>query len=194
MKMMKKLIAPLLIAILVILVNSCEIEKPVRYFELNGVRHDLSVGFMDNWGTNASGIINTRYFAISLRSSENYPEDYITFFLGSLSAKDLVSGDYYYNFPAGNGEFENVRIGSSLQYDRDGFTIGGIRFADDKVDYDGVVRISGTSNGNYNFFININITVKEAYLNDFPESSYELVCEFDDDLIIDAGVVDPDWY
>ena len=191
---MKRLIVPMMIGVSLILINSCEIEKPVRYFELNGARHDLYVGFMDDWGTNSSGIINTRYYAISFRSSENYPENYITFFLGSFSAEGLATGDYYYNFPVGNGEFENIRIGSDLRYDSNGFPISGIIFADDKVEYDGVVRISTNSRGNYDFFMHVKITVKNAYLGDFPESSYELICEFNDDLTLDSDTVDPDWY
>lgn len=174
--------------------QSCEVEHPVRYFEIDGVRHDLQVGFMDDWGTNTSGIINTRYYAISFRSSEDFPRDYITFFLGSMSSERLSEGTYEYYFPAERGEFSDIHVGADLRYDNDAFPISGIIFDETEFDFDGVIRISRTDNGRYDFFFDINMTVRDEYKGDYPQDVYNLFGEFNDRLILDTDAVDPDWY
>ncbi len=191
---MKKLGILIIGIIALMLAQSCEVEKPVRYFEINGERHDLYVGFMDDWGTNTSGIINTRYYAVSFRSSDDFPRDYITFFIGSLDTKQLEVGTYEYHFPADRGEFSDIRVGAGIKYDNDGWEIDGIVFDENELDFDGVIRISITDKGRYDFFFDINMTVREEYKDDYPETVYNLFGEYNDRLILDTDVVNLDWY
>ncbi len=191
---MRKIVILLTGALIVFLVNSCEVEKPERYFEVNGIRHELSVGFMDDWGTNTTGIVNTRYFAISLRTSEDFPRDYVSFFIASNSTQDLATGDYYYEYSAERGEFESLRVGIGARYDNAGVRIDGIVFGEECVDYDGVIRISRASNGNFEFFFDVDMTVIGDCQNGFPERSYKLYGKYNDDLILNAKVVYPDEY
>lgn len=180
--------------ITLILVQSCEVEKPVRYFEIDGQRHDLYVGFMDDWGSNNSGIINSRYYAVSFRDSEDFPKNYITFLIASTDAERLAEGTYEYYFPAERGEFSDIRVGSGIRYDSDGWEIGGIIFTENEFEFDGVIRISRTRSGRYDFFFDINMTVRDRYLDDFPQSQYNLFGEFNDRLILDTDAVNLDWY
>jgi hypothetical protein len=191
---MKKLGILIIGIIALMLSQSCEVEKPVRYFEINGERHDLYVGFMDDWGTNTSGIINTRYYAVSFRSSDDFPRDYMTFFIGSLDTKQLEVGTYEYHFPADRGEFSDIRVGAGIKYDNDGWEIGGIVFDENELDFDGVIRISITDKGRYDFFFDINMTVREEYKDDYPEAVYNLFGEYNDRLILDTDVVNLEWY
>lgn len=176
------------------LMNSCEIEQPITYFTIDGVNHDLSEGFMDDWGTNSSGVINTRRYAISFRSDEYFPGNYITFFLSSYETSGLAVGDYYYYFPAEQGEFSDIRVGSDIRYDGDGFEISGTIYDESVAEFDGVIRISIESNGNYDFFFDINMTIRDAYKGDFSQDVYNLAGEFNDDLTLNSGAVNLDWY
>lgn len=191
---MKKAALILTGIIALIFIQSCETEKPVRFFELDGKRHDLYSGFMDDWGTNTSGIINTRYYAISFRSSDDFPRDYITFFIGSQDTERLEEGTYYYDFMADRGEFSDIRVGADIRYDSDGWEIDGIIFDEDIFDFDGVIRVSRTKYGKYDFMFDINMTVKEQYKDDYPQDVYNLYGEFNDRLILDTDAVRLDWY
>lgn len=174
--------------------NSCEVEKPVRYFDLNSIRYNLYDGFMDDWGTNNSGVINTKYFAVSLRESEAYPSEFITFFIGSFDTDNLANGTYQYDFNGGRGLFSDMRIGVDLGYNNDGFFNRGIIFTEKEVSIDGIIRISRSSRGNIDFFFDLTLTVRDNFKSDFPEDTYELIGEFNDRLTLNANVVNLDLY
>jgi hypothetical protein len=180
---MKKLGLPLGIIVLIALFNSCEIETPPRYFEVNGERNKLNVAFADDWGPSED--LSYRTWAISLRSEEVMPGSYITFLLGSYENKPEISqGNYKYNFEGGRGTFTEISIGYNIEYDYKGYQIGN-RLSDELAEFSGSINFDGQDN---KFYLNLDIEVS------YNNQVYAITGEYDGKFRIDENVVDPSTY
>jgi hypothetical protein len=123
-------------------VVSCEpIEEAPKYLEINGESADLTIGTIDDNGTNSS--ITYREYVLTFASSDTKPSDYIRFTLYSTSTSRLEEGTYNYEYLGyGAGDFSWLKVGKDIQYDNSGVAISGTRINESDYDYEGTVTVS----------------------------------------------------
>lgn len=181
---MKRLNFLINVLIIILISNSCEIETPPRYFEVNGERNKLNVAFADDWGP--SDDLSYRTWAISLRSDEVMPGAFITFLLGSYdNLPEISEGNYDYNFLGGEGTFTEASIGYNIDYDYKGYPINGLILRDDLSDFSGSINFDGKDN---KFYLNIDIEVF------YQNQVYTIIGEYEGRFRIDEDVVNPESY
>lgn len=178
---MKKLSILLAGIVTILILASCETEPPVAYMEVNGERRELQVGFMDDLGQ-SSGINTIYQYAVSLRSSDLFPSNYITFFIGTNDSRGIADGNYHYDFTADQFEFSDLQVGYDLKFDTDGWATNYPPLKEDFCDIDGVIRVSHTKSGKIDFFFDINVKVHKDHQHFYPEWEYNIFGEFNDRL------------
>lgn len=178
---MKNKIVISTVVFLLILVNSCEVERPPRYFEVNGQRSKLNVALMNDWGTDLYDY-SIRWWAISFRSETDLPSDFITFQLGSLfNETDIISeGVYEYDFAGGRGKFSDIAIGYDIRYDYKGQP-SGYRLDDEIAEYSGTITVDkyGTT---YTFIFDMEVI--------YNDQVYKITGEYEGRPLIDEYTVD----
>ncbi len=180
---MRRFGLPLGVIALITILNSCEIEVPSRYFEVNGHRSKLNVAFADDWGP--SNDLRYRTWAVSFRSEEDMPGAYITFLLGSYdNVPEISEGTYEYDFLGGEGFFTNISIGYDISYDYKGYPSGNL-LGDDFSQFSGYIDID--KDGSKHYF---NFEIEVTYQGEI----YTINGEYEGRLTIDEGVVDPETY
>lgn len=177
---MKKILVILQILVLIFSFNSCEIEVPPKYFDVNGSEYDLNVAFMDDWGP--EGDLSFRWWAISFRSEELMPSNYITFLLGSYenTGDFLTEGSYEYDYLGGEGFFSDISVGYNIGYDSKGYPVGNL-LNSEYADFTGFIDINrdGTK-----YFFNFDLQVE------YQGEIINILGEYEGRLTMDAGVVD----
>ncbi|MBN2486478.1 MAG: hypothetical protein JXB34_10935 [Bacteroidales bacterium] len=160
---------------------SCEVETPQRYFEVNGRKAKVNVAFMDTWGTSSD--LKSRWYAISFRSEEIEPENYITFFISSFTNETdiLAEGTYEYDYLGGTGFFSDLSLGYGIRYDYLGIPTG-TRFDEDVAAFSGTITVERDRNNRYRFVFDI-----EA---DYDNSLYAITGEYNGTLVLNKNVVD----
>ena len=181
---MKKIAPLVLIFIGIILMNSCEVETPARYFEVNGHRAKINYAYMDTWGTSED--LKSRWYAISFRSQEVEPENYITFLIGSFTNETdiLAEGTYEYNYLGGQGYVSDLVVGHDIAYDYLGYATG-TRFDDDVATFTGTITVERDRN-DYRFIFDL-----EA---DYDNSVYIITGEYNGTMMLNTDDVDLDTY
>lgn len=121
---------------------SCEpIEEAPKYLEINGESADLTMGTIDDNGTNSS--ITYREYVLTFASGESKPSDYIRFTLYSTSTSRLEEGTYTYTYLGyGAGDISWLKVGKNIQYDNSGVAISGTRINESDFDFEGTVTVS----------------------------------------------------
>jgi hypothetical protein len=182
---MKRIGLYICLGIMAFLANSCEIEQPARYFEVNGKKSTLNVAYADPWGT--SGDLTSRWYAISFRSQELDPENYITFLLGSFTNETdfIAEGTYDYDYLSGRGLISDLSVGYDIAYDYLGYPTG-TRFDEDVAVFSGTITIEYNSGTNYHFYFDLTAV--------YNNSTYAITGEFDGSIVFNASVVDIDTY
>lgn len=181
---MKKLGSFILIGTMVLFATSCEVETPKRYFEINGSRSSINFAYMDTWGV--SDDLKSRWYAISFRSDEIEPENYMTFLLGSYTNEtDIIAeGTYDYDYLGGQGLISDLSIGHDIHYDYLGLP-SGTRYDEDVADFSGTITVE-RDGGKYRFIFDL-----EA---DYENSVYSITGEYNGTMVLNSDVVDIDTY
>ncbi len=180
---MKSLRFPVSIIAVITFFYSCEIEVPPRYFDVNGQRNKLNIGYAEDWGP--SDDLQYREWGISLRSEENMPGSYITFLLESYdNVAEISEGTYEYDYLGGEGTFSYISIGYDIEYDYKGYPSGNL-LSDDFAEFSGHMSVD-RSGSNYYF----NFDMEVFYQNEV----YTITGEYEGGLIIDGGFVDLESY
>lgn len=181
---MKKITSVLAIICLAILWNSCEVERPAKYFDVNGNRQTINYAYADTWGV--SGDLTSRWYAVSFRSQEIEPENFITFFMGSLTNEtDIIAeGSYDYNYLSDRGFISDISVGYDIAYDYLGYP-SGTRFDDEVADFTGTIAVFQDGTG-YRFVFDL-----EA---EYEGNIYTITGEYNGNVIFNADVVDLDSY
>ena len=160
-----------LIAIILLFYSCGEVEVPNKFFELDEERIELSVGKIDDWGTDND--ISYRTYRLGFADFTDNPENYISFRILSYSTTRIEEGTYTYQFLPEEGEITSIQVGVDLAYDSSGEAIAGTRFSESNSEFDGTITVS-KKNDNYCFVFDIIITR--------DDETYSLTGEYNDVL------------
>lgn len=183
---MKKSLVVSSIALLILLVNSCEIEVPPRYFEVNGRESKINNAYMNDWGPGED--LRYRWWVVSFRSEEIMPGDYITFQIASYENKEdgISEGTYEYDYLGGEGFFNDIAIGYDISYDSKGYQMGNL-LADEFADFSGYIDVErdGTTD-KYHFTFDMEVTYHDEF--------YTITGEFEGIVKIGETEIDLETY
>ncbi|MBN2635709.1 MAG: hypothetical protein JXR61_05520 [Prolixibacteraceae bacterium] len=173
------------IAAILLLANSCEIEVPPRYFEVDGHSHKLNVAYMDDWRTDEYDY-SLRWWAVSFRSEETLPSNFITFQIGSFfNETDIISdGVYEYDYFGGKGFFSDIAIGYDIEYDYKGQP-SGYKLDDEIADFSGTISVD-KEGSSYYFVFDLEVVYNDV--------TYKIDGEYEGRLTIDSYLIDLEDY
>lgn len=130
-----------------------EEERPASYYSINGSRFDLSLGFIDDDGTNPE--VTYRMYNILLKDDQDFPTSYIKFTFLSNSTSRLEEGTYSYRYFYKKGYFANMSLGYDIQYDSEGEEVSGVTMLSHNFgDVSGTINVK-QENGDYKIEFNL---------------------------------------
>jgi len=138
-------------------------ERPENYFEVNGEKYKVPLGYIDDDGTNSE--ITYRNYDIKICDQLDKSRAFFLFTIKSNSTTRLEEGTYSYSYSYKKGVFSTPTIGFDVVYDERGQAISGTRIKESQMsNIQGSVQVS-QEEGDYKFTIDFSFTYNnESYV------------------------------